>query len=583
MYQSMYFDFRNLYDLLVDLESTASLQDQRPASGGICVLQNVQAFDKRHNYIPLPHPLPLLPEHAEDRGKTQSQRALRRLTISSKHAKSQQTLTVRNALAKATNSSDPSMMNAKLVQEYQRFEREWNCSHEEKVSVRDARKVRWLLVYGCLQMLVSAIRAPKEVRDVDGPAYPLSCLVPSSFPWEDDAKVLNGQHGPSMNVPATEANASRTTSDAESLPSTPPLTIHPDCETDDYFSHARTTKSSPIRTRPVSALGKEPPISRSGTNVFRSASVRSMKRLSLGPRRKTTTVLKPPTSNFCEILIHGYGNGLNKTIIDPPAAETSSSTEETVGPIELPVSPQVSSEERDDKVPGRPPIPPRRKAKPPVLAVTTNTIPEEQRTPVVDSFDMENISNPPSRKDSTASESTESDSTPRSPLWSGAVTPTSVYSDEEDELPALVHSSITRNSSLNTTSSASVTLSPVSVVESESPRRELEGIIIKRSFSVDSFLIEDMKGMGMQDLQDASAWPAALKLNKKDGDESVLGVYQSSGLSLRKPFNRRRSSLTSGSAHTSKSRGERRGSVRLPSWSDGDLVETLAKTMLPKV
>lgn len=569
MYQSMYFDFRNLYDLLVDLESTDSLQDQRPASGGICVLQNVQAFDQRHKYLPLPHPLPLVPECAEDRSKTQSQRALRTLKFSSKQAKTEEALNIRTALAKATNSGNSSIMNAKLVKGYQRFEREWTRSHEEKVSIRDARKVRWLLIYSCLQMLVSAIRAPKEVRDVDDPAYPLSCLVPSAFPWEADAKVLNGQHVSSINLPVDAATGPIPPIDCKSLPSNPELTIHPDCETDDYFSHAHTVNSSPIKERPPS-FGRATTASRSATNLLRNASVRSMKRLPLTARRKSNTVVKPPTPSFCEILVHGYGNGLNKTIVDPPKIPTSYSRDEPVVPAEITVSRESSVLERETELPDGLVIPPRRKSKPPALPIQHADIPEEQRTPLLNSGDLEKVTNLMHHGVSASPDSSDSDSATRSPHWSGTATPSSLYS--QDDLPGLVHSGVTRNSSVLTTSSASATLSPVSLVEPER-QKEPGGIIIKRSFSVDSFLIGETKAM---DIQDASAWPAALNPRKKDADENILGVYQPTGLSLRKTFIKRRESLRSSFANSSKLMSEKRWSVRV---SDGDLVEALTRSM----
>ena len=58
LYKSMFYDFKSLYDYLVDSTSTADISSQKPASGGICVLQNVLNFDKRQNFCSLPHPLP---------------------------------------------------------------------------------------------------------------------------------------------------------------------------------------------------------------------------------------------------------------------------------------------------------------------------------------------------------------------------------------------------------------------------------------------------------------------------------------------------------------------------------------------
>jgi hypothetical protein len=57
---SIYYDFEKLIDYLVDPNSTGSL-NQNPAPGGLCVLQNIIAFDKRHGFATLEHPLVVFP------------------------------------------------------------------------------------------------------------------------------------------------------------------------------------------------------------------------------------------------------------------------------------------------------------------------------------------------------------------------------------------------------------------------------------------------------------------------------------------------------------------------------------------
>ncbi|KAF2271185.1 hypothetical protein CC78DRAFT_450667, partial [Lojkania enalia] len=186
LYKSMYFDFKNLHDYLVDLESSADLSSQRPASGGICVLQNVQAFDSRHNFIPLPHPLSLIPQCDSSNRKAQSQKAFMSMKFSSKQARTDRYITTRDTLIAATNTTNASVTRSPIVQAYMRFERQCalNNQREEKVPVADARKIRWLLIYGIFQYLIAALRAPKEVRDPEGPEYPLCCLVTEQPPWQ---------------------------------------------------------------------------------------------------------------------------------------------------------------------------------------------------------------------------------------------------------------------------------------------------------------------------------------------------------------------------------------------------------------
>ncbi|KAF2399350.1 hypothetical protein EJ06DRAFT_464854, partial [Trichodelitschia bisporula] len=223
LYRSMYFDFRSLYDYLVDLDSTDSLQDQKPASGGICVLQNVQAFDRRHHYVPLPHPNPLLPD-TSDTPKGPAPRTLIGLRMPRGPSRSERYVNARDALLAAANSHDLATANAPLVKAYRRFERDCTRQPEEKVSIADARKVRWILIYGSLQMLVSVIRAPKEVRDTESASYPLCALVANLPPW--------------LEVPDEPATPLRSSPVVEPLeapgPPVPAVAIQPDCDTEAF-------------------------------------------------------------------------------------------------------------------------------------------------------------------------------------------------------------------------------------------------------------------------------------------------------------------------------------------------------------
>src|SRR5438045_5725002 len=59
---AMYQEFRNLYEFLADNNSAPTTATNTPVKGGLCVLQNITQFDRRHRYVPLPHPYPLLPD-----------------------------------------------------------------------------------------------------------------------------------------------------------------------------------------------------------------------------------------------------------------------------------------------------------------------------------------------------------------------------------------------------------------------------------------------------------------------------------------------------------------------------------------
>lgn len=186
MFKSMYFEFRNLYEYLVDTQSGNGLLSDRPADGGICVLQNVTAFDKRRKHTSLPHPLPLIPETPLSHSKNHTVRKLFKYSQAQKGERRAATLA---ALSAATNPSDMKVMECRLVREYLRFERSWTFQeNDEAVCCSEARKVRWILIYAILQTLVSVTRAPPEVRDTEGVPYPLCCQIAGTPPWDGDGK-----------------------------------------------------------------------------------------------------------------------------------------------------------------------------------------------------------------------------------------------------------------------------------------------------------------------------------------------------------------------------------------------------------
>ncbi|MCJ1310867.1 hypothetical protein MMC25_004535 [Agyrium rufum] len=214
--RKMYFDFRSLYDYLVDQSSTSSMQNSRIADGGICTLQNVTAFDRRYKYTSLPHPLPLLPDLTLNTIKRKPS-GLARL-FGSKQSKNDKRSVALGSLAAATNCAEPSVMESPLVREYFRFERESIVRESERLSCTEARKVRWILIYAVLQTLISVTRAPIEVNDTEGVSYPLCCQTAGTPPWKADP-VQDG-YASSMSDAQTTADSivSDTSSHTEITP-----------------------------------------------------------------------------------------------------------------------------------------------------------------------------------------------------------------------------------------------------------------------------------------------------------------------------------------------------------------------------
>ena len=282
--RSMYFDFRSLYEYLVDPNTCASLQNSRPADGGICALQNVTAFDKRYKYVSLPYPLPRVPE-TSTLLQLHKPSALSRI-FGNRQARNERRMATLGALTAATNSDDIKVMECALVREYFRFEREWTISDEGKISSADARKVRWILIYAILQTLISVTRVPTEVRDTEDVSYPLCCQLGGTPPWTVASKPQTPME---IKTPSFPSSVDTITE------------IKPDT---DYFSH-----KLPPPVPPPQALLTTPRPQTPCLNLTESVQ-------SSQSRKK-----------FVEILVDGYGNGSNPTENDTDPVTPSSSSE----------------------------------------------------------------------------------------------------------------------------------------------------------------------------------------------------------------------------------------------------------------
>ena len=296
LYHSMYSDFRNLYHYLVDPSSTPSISDNKPAGGGICVLQTIEAFDGRHRFETLPHPIPLIPS-VEDAEKSLSVGRERRNSLNPIRRRRAEREFQHKVSAKAlidASNRDWSVSSNPLVQRVEQFEAR-NVSDEfEDVSLVDGRKVRWILIYAILQTLVSVTYAPKEVREPDGLTYALCCHAPKVMPW------LAGNPG-----------AAKTPEKKLKLVTTE---LEPDIN---YLQ--TSSSSSSLSSRGMKDKRKSLPLS-----IVTNTSTSSLRGLLMNrsTSTKSTIVSKPA---FCEIFIPGYGNGLNeaKTIEKETSDETS--------------------------------------------------------------------------------------------------------------------------------------------------------------------------------------------------------------------------------------------------------------------
>lgn len=318
---SMRLDFEGLYSLLVDRTYSGCEGLPTVASGGICVAQQVQMFDDHYGFTALEQPLPLLP-HFQPRSTS------RRIPWRQGHhrLRSDERVIAHASLIKASNWKGRVFQNG-LVKAYRGFEEETVLSShkadkQERVSLVDARKVRWILVYAVYQVLRSVTEIPPEVVDFEDAPYPVAVSTKNLPPWNESAsKAQMLRHQPSL---ALSTSPSILWADsAGATDSSGKIEIKPDI---DYF--ALTHGEAPSPTSKVS-LTQSP--SSTTPSLLRSSSVsrvftrsgtlrRSIRRFR--PKTSAAHVSEPASSPkpvFHEILVRGYGNGLNE--VDVQQAE----------------------------------------------------------------------------------------------------------------------------------------------------------------------------------------------------------------------------------------------------------------------
>ena len=314
LWSDVHDDFESLYELLADTSSDQSIHNNTNASGGICCLQNTQVFDLRHGCTPLPHPSPLLPAASSEKRSTDTQKTLRSLRLGRSSSVAEAKLPPRRALAEATNSISEEASKRPIIVEYRRFEK---SRLEEKMTVQEARKVRWLLIYGGLQILNSITRAPKGVRDIEAASYPLCVLTTGSPEWHIDENEASAPDRLTTEIiPDLELTTPLPlTPDEDDRPeSEGRISIHPDCEADnaaDYFTNSRRSSinalemtPSPLRiTRPTRTASIRTSVS-SGVNVLQRS-------FSMARRNSSRKSMQAPRANRMssyEVVGSGYGN-----------------------------------------------------------------------------------------------------------------------------------------------------------------------------------------------------------------------------------------------------------------------------------
>ncbi|KAG5943603.1 hypothetical protein E4U59_000242 [Claviceps monticola] len=344
MYHAMARDFTALYNLLVDEGYSSDEAMPSVAVGGLCTLQLIQSFDARNGFEPMKHPLPRLP-HRDEQSWSGN-----RIPWPSLRAKSRNNERHLDhvSLVRASNWRQESFENG-LVKAYRKFEEECalfprKLSRDERVSLVDGRKIRWILVYGVHQTLQYATQLPAGVPSDPATTQIIFLVKTTKVPWEDGT-LSGGIPRSQTELALSRLREQQQQSDTAIAAAKKRVEIKPDI---DYFAlthkeeDSNPTLSSALQRRKTLPANSRLVTRRS--NSFKQAfssqgTIRtSLRRLNKTSSVPTTTTATPTTSTTpsvckfpCYEAVHVYqvdyaGHSTPPTELTSRSTSTASNT-----------------------------------------------------------------------------------------------------------------------------------------------------------------------------------------------------------------------------------------------------------------
>lgn len=194
-------DFGALYDYYVDrgvvwAETKEPNERYRPMvrkkNGAIIGINNdgldlaklFVHFDHTYKYPHIPHPYPLLPDSMpfDDTRKAQNKQSL----FTNKAKAIEKRITHAYLVASNTLLVGPDVATNSLVEAFRRFER---TDHLGEMDPRDARKGRWILIFGILQVLSHVSADTPDLWFKDNVPYFLMPRLKGTPPWAVGAEI----------------------------------------------------------------------------------------------------------------------------------------------------------------------------------------------------------------------------------------------------------------------------------------------------------------------------------------------------------------------------------------------------------
>lgn len=302
IYTEMLLGFSSVYEYLADTQFNeyypANLDNENHS-----ILEAIKSFDTKHHYTPLPYKLPLLPQNTtiSRKNSTTSQvNKLKSFVGSSRRRNSKDSSKDIQTFLETTLASASDPNSTPLLEAYRKFEKDTIYNEISTASFMDARRSHWVLIYKFLQTLIYITSSPSEVS-IDGEvSYPLCCKV-AELPTQPTAAQRTRLSRPtSLIIPSRSSSVKFQKS---------------------YAASCGVRETSRRNSFAIQALGSAD-LSIHPLRLSSSAQHRISHSLPLFTQHKTV----PRLSNYTEIIIDGYGNGLHTFPNTPSIYSRSSSS-----------------------------------------------------------------------------------------------------------------------------------------------------------------------------------------------------------------------------------------------------------------
>ena len=213
-------DFHGLYDYLVDRDAIFDGSEYRPHQKWAIVSISGQAlradthdlpltdillgFDDRHDIPHIPHPYPMVPRSAPAQHRVKSAFTLKKPTPPSDILTQSRRKALNYAEASNVYTLRDQYMHTDLITNFIRFEQ---SDMIDTIDPFEARRGRWILIYGVLQVLATISVDNPHLRYKDDVQYHLCPQMRGVVPWagRNAPKELGSEHERShcWTVPAT--------------------------------------------------------------------------------------------------------------------------------------------------------------------------------------------------------------------------------------------------------------------------------------------------------------------------------------------------------------------------------------------